>query len=278
VTQAPSLLNERDKEVSEACRDIFVSAHGIPSLYFNRNILTEIENEMGGSREDRVRAFDKLLANIESISPSEPEINAFLLGYFASRIAPGSLKHSGVLGEANARYPTAILWYGFWAAMIETDLEQRNNIGITGVDFPPSARRVIREILRPEPILGPPTCDIGYLEFLALSREGSSSFEHILKTNRGSLIVELLPGICTAVNISPKSSLTLKHSEKRKDIVSSIGKQIESLKDTYNKLIAEDLNEIDSEQMSLFFPKRKKTTYQNDSGRDTLKTDWRKEP
>jgi hypothetical protein len=78
------------------------------------------------------------------------------------------------------------------------------------------------------------------------------------------------------VNVSLKPPTTLKQTEKRRDIVSSMGKQIESLKETYDQLVTQDLNESDPEQMTLFSYRRKRTIHQNDSDRDTSKNDWLK--
>jgi hypothetical protein len=183
-----------------------------------------------------------------------------MLGYLASRIAPGTIKHASVLSPVSNRYPTAILWYGFCAGFADGDFSLPNISERRSVDFPLSARRVIRELFRVEPAWGFPVCDIGYLELMALSRTGGDPFDGLIRTTQGSVIVELLPGVCTSVNVFSKPPLNPQDRESRdREIIFTMGKQIECLRETYKNLINSDsMKRDDVEQTSLFSKRNKK--------------------
>ncbi|MBW1795350.1 MAG: hypothetical protein JRJ38_13130 [Deltaproteobacteria bacterium] len=256
---ASKILTRNDTEVSEACRYLFRSPQRTPSNLFETKIFADAEHMMRGSREDRVLAFEEFLHRSDGISVPKPEIMSFMLGYLASRIAPGTIRHSSVLGQVTHRYPTAVLWYGFCAGFAEGDANMPNASGRRGVDFPSSARRMIRELLRPELVLGAPICDIGYLELIALSRTGGDPLEGFIKTTQGSIIVELLPGVCTSVSVSSKPPAESQVRELRgREIIERMGKQIERLCETYKDFLAAKAPGSEAEQRSLFPTRRKK--------------------
>ena len=253
-----NILTQNDTDVCEACRSLFMSPKRIPSNLFETKLFADAELMMHGSREDRVRAFEEFLHRSDGISELKPEVMSFMLGYLASRIAPGTIRHSNVLGQVTHRYPTAVFWYGFCAAFAEGDADMPNG-SRRGVDLPSSARRVIRELLRPEPFLGVPVCDIGYIELIALSRTGGDTFENLIKTTQGSVIVELLPGVCTSVNVSSKPPAESQVRKLReREIITTMGKQIERLRETYKDLLAAEAPIGEAEQSSLFPSRRRK--------------------
>jgi hypothetical protein len=230
----------------------------IPSNLFEINIFTSAENMMHGSREDRVLAFEEFIQRINDISVYKTEIVSFMLGYLASRIAPGTIRHSNVLGQLTHKYPTALLWYGFCAGFPEGGSSLSNGSQWRGVDLPLGARRIMRELLRPVSIFYAPICDIGYQELIALSRTGGEPLESLIKTIQGSITVELLPGVCTSINVHPKLASDSKVREPREqEIIVMLGEQIELLNKTYKKLI-EDSTSRKPEQKSLFTSRRKK--------------------
>jgi hypothetical protein len=252
------ILTRNDKEVSEACRSLFMSHQEILSNLFEAKFFPDVRNVMHGSREDRVRAFEEFLQRSNSNSVPKPEVMSFMLGYLASRIAPGTIKHASVLDPIINQYPTAVLWYGFCAGVLEGNSNMLYDNERRNVDFPSSARRVIRELLRTEPILGVPVCDIGYQELIALFRTGGDPFESLIRTSQGSVIVELLPGVCTSVNVFSKPQAKPQDQELReREIVATMGKQIDRLRETYKDLLNNESLCRDVEQPSLF-PKRSK--------------------
>jgi len=253
------ILTRNDTEVCEACRDLIGSPQRIPSNIFEIGLFVDAELIMHGSREDRVLAFEEFLRRSEGTSVPNPELMAFTLGYLASRIAPGTMRHSSVLGQITHRYPTAMLWYGFCSGFGEGEAYMPHASRTSGVDFPSSARRVIRDLLRPEPVLSAPVCDIGYLELLALFRTGGNPFDGLVKTTQASVIVELLPGVCTSANVSSKPPDDLQVGELRqREIIAAMGRQIERLRETYRDLLAAQAPGSNPEQHPLFPSRRKK--------------------
>jgi hypothetical protein len=256
---ASKILTPNDIEVSEACRNLFRSPQRTPSNFSENKPFADAELMMHGSREDRVLAIEEFIHRSDSILVHKPEVMSFMLGYLASRIAPGTIRHSSVLSQVTHRYPTAMLWYGFCAGFAESEANMPNSSRRRGVDLPSSARRVVRELLRPEPVLGAPVCDIGYLELIALSRTGGDPLEGLIKTSQGSVIVELLPGVCTSVNVSSKPPVESQVRKLReREIIATMGKQIEHLREAYKDLLAAEAPSRDAEQPSLFPSRRKK--------------------
>ena len=133
-----------------------------------------------------------------------------MLGYLASRIAPGTMQHSAILGPITHRYATALLWYGFFAGLGRLEINVRSTIGRKTVDSrispqPLDGSRV--DLLRPEPILSAPNCDIAFLELLALSRTGGDPLAGLTRTTQGTATIELAPAVCTVVNVSSKAGI-----------------------------------------------------------------------
>ena len=123
---ASKILTRNDMEVSEACRYLSRSPQHTSSNLFEYKVFADAEHMMHGSREDRVLAFEEFLHRIDGISVPKPEVMSFMLGYLASRIAPGTIRHSSVLGQVAHRYPTAVIWYGFCAGFAEGDADMPN--------------------------------------------------------------------------------------------------------------------------------------------------------
>jgi hypothetical protein len=213
---------------------------------------------MHGSREDRVIAFEEFVHQSASSFASKPAVISFMLGYLASRIAPGTIRHSAVLSQVMDRYPTSVLWYGFCAGFGEIEANLPIGKAKRSISFPASARRVIRELLRPEPVFGAPICDIGFLELLVLSRTGGNFLEGLIKTSQGSLIVELLPGVCTSVNVSSKPPAEPQLRELReRELLTLLGDQIERLRETYMDFLTAEAPGSEPQQRSMF-PNRRK--------------------
>jgi hypothetical protein len=256
---ASQILTSRDEEVSEACHYLITPSTRSSSLSEN-TFFAEAERMMSGSREDRVVAFDRFLRRSDDmdIAKLTPETMSFMLGYLASRIAPGTIRHASVLNQITHRYPTAILWYGFCSGFGESELNVQSANRRRSVDLPSSARRVIRELLRPEPFIGAPVGDIGYLELIALSRTGGDPLEGVVKAAQGAVSVELLPGVYTLMNVSSNQPTKLNVREFQEREVIALGEQIERLRETYKKLLGAEATSKAVEQGSLFPPRRKK--------------------
>lgn len=253
---ASKILTPNDMQVCEACRSLIMSRQRIPSGFSGIKPFADAELRMHGSREDRVLAFQEFVEKSGNLA--KPEEVSFMLGYLASRIAPGTIRHSSVLEHIAHRYPTAMLWYGFCSGFAEGD-NISDNSGRRVIDLPSSARRVIRELLRAEPVLGVPVCDIGYSELIALSRTGGDPLEGLIRTTQGAVIVELLPGVCTSMGVfsnKPTDSQTLELRER--EIIEKMGEYIDRLHDTYKSLHASRPVGSSAKQRTLFSHRRKK--------------------
>ena len=90
---------------------------------------------MRGPREDRVVAIEDFINRTERLSVEDPEMTPFMLRYLASRIAPGTIRNSSVLGALSQRHPSALLWYGFCAGFGETDANVSRSEGGKGYPY-----------------------------------------------------------------------------------------------------------------------------------------------
>jgi hypothetical protein len=256
---AHSLLGAGDSDVVDVCREVIKSPETAPRSLSVILQFASVEKRMGGPREDRVVAFSEFVRAVEGSPSTDTELTSFMLGYLASRIAPGTIQHSSILRPVMHRFATALLWYGFCAGLGRPEASLRNVSGQRWptLDLPASARRVARDLIRPEPIFAPPACDIAFHELLALSRTGGDPLVSLIRTTQGTATVELVPGVWTVVNVSPKSgpddSL---RPERERDILASMGEYIDRLSGAYNDLVRHEIGE--TKQRPLFPPKRKK--------------------
>lgn len=249
----------KNLEVVIACRELIRSPARVPSSLAASPHFAAIEGRMNGPREDSVVAFgDFARATLRSASDNA-ELTALFLGYLASRIAPGTLRHLSVLAAITHRYPTAILWYGFCAGFGDAD-GGAPWIRRAGLDLPPSARRVVRDLLRPEASIGPPSCDISFLELMALARTSDRPLDGLITMTQGTVTVELAMGIWTAINTASKETLSDNsgHVMRDREIRAMIGECIERLSGAYKELGSNELPSQDGTQHSLFPTKRKK--------------------
>lgn len=114
--------------------------------------LRDAHEHMQGTREERVIYFQHTLTNENLISSQNLKSANFLVGYLASLIAPGSLAHIDLVMKYISSFRTAALWYGMCGG-----LQRKNEVLLS---FNVLGRRLLRELLRKERLLDPPTCDI----------------------------------------------------------------------------------------------------------------------
>lgn len=145
---------------------------------------------MQGTREERVACFEDLCREFVPHSSMSARETALLLGYLASRIAPGSLTHTGLLVPWLKKYPTAMLWYSVLAALVKGNLI---NGELSGLGY-----RINREFLNIDTELTRPRADISLLE-LEILLGGDRVFDSFITNNAWQLVVELSPGVCTVL-------------------------------------------------------------------------------
>jgi hypothetical protein len=139
-------------------------------------------------REQRVEVIDMSLRALISMRRENDERSAFLAGYFASLLAPGTLDHADILAPVASLLPTAYLWYGLFAGM-----------NVRGECLPIGnllARRIVRDLTLPDRLVDRPRCDVA-LEEMAMVGPGENVLR--LTGKSGRLEIDILPGVTTAV-------------------------------------------------------------------------------
>gem|GEM_PF-1691657 len=204
----------------------------------NQGVRTLVET-MEGPREGRVRAVEAAVRELIHGPEGTRKHRAFILGYMASRVQPGSLDHFPLVFPAVASLRESLLWYGACAGLSpETSVDNYGN----GLGW-----LMRRELGRPAHWLDRPSCDIALSEMSVLLRNGTGPKPSVRTLASGALNVELFPLISTSVKWS-------EHSEE-------IGGDRGALGDQQRTLFAEDarlrqevlelLRKIDESSMSL---------------------------
>jgi hypothetical protein len=138
--------------------------------------------ELRGPREQRVRAFERILKG-----PNRPDVltSSFLAGLLADQISPGSFEHIDLLLPYLNQYPTAMIWYGLCAGLHpDSEVQQAGNC---------LGRRLVRDLLASDPVLSRPKYDIAVSELeVHLDREEPLEFR---TASQNHIAVELLPGV-----------------------------------------------------------------------------------
>ncbi len=155
--------------------------------------LATAHEAMTQSREARVRWLDDSLEGLVRAGGSSPTLAAFLVGYTLAQLAPSSFRMLDLVESALERAPGSAIWYGAVSGVLEPREMLRIGGGL--------GYRLLRDLLRHEPLLSRPSSDICAAEFLTLSQTESSSMS-IVQANPGRLQVELLPCVSTTLSWS----------------------------------------------------------------------------
>ncbi len=161
-------------------------------------------------REQRVEGVELALRLLISPRIQPDDRRAFLAGYFASLLAPGTLDLADVLVPLAPVLPVAYVWYGLFAGTTANgDALPSGN---------PLARRLVRDLSVPDRLIDQPRCDIA-LEELAIF----PLLENILKMTGepGRLVIDILPGVTVSVRWPPhvaakEDELRKEHQEREK--------------------------------------------------------------
>lgn len=254
-----SVFTQNGQEIVDICKSLLQTPKRVPYGLSRIPYFDGAVAGMNGSREARVVAFEKFLGQVHGHPGSENDFVALAIGYLASRIAPGSIRHAGLLGPIVTQYPAALPWYGFCAGLGDEEAYAATASSRQGADMPGSARRTLRDILRFDPAYAAPTCDIGYLELIALARTGGDALGRLITTTPGSATVELIPGVVTTVNVPSKVPSDNQGGRIREPAaLASLGRQIARLVETYKEVAgSETVPEVEQQQL-LFSSRRKK--------------------
>lgn len=188
-----SILMPRDviglEKIAEACRDLKKTGQIRDSIWSALTVgspgLSQIQDEMRGTREYRVELLERALKDLTKMHPSKSEVVAFVIGYLTSLIAPGSFDHLSLLAPIADSLPSALLWYGLCAGLSPDNrlLDSFDGLG----------RRVMREVQREPDLLRSPSCDIALAELEILG--GSASNLQMLSSGKPYVEVEIFPCI-----------------------------------------------------------------------------------
>lgn len=196
---------------------------GFPDI---RDILVH----MTDTQEARILAFERILKQAVSGRRTRSLEVSFLIGYVASLIAPGSLKHAYMLLAYLDRLPTAVMWLALFASIY-----RKSQLRMTKL-----AHLVWKDIAEEEDLLARPKCDIALAEFRILKDAGYGG-DNLQGSTRGRLVVELAPGISTTVRW-PRQEDTVNGPEQgelwRGDAMElmSIAKELEELRWSLEKV------------------------------------------
>ena len=146
------------------------------------------QKHMRDTQEARIIAFERMLEESVSSRRTRSLEASFLIGYVASQIAPGSLKHAYMLFGHLDRFPTAVMWLALFASIYK-----KSQLRLTKI-----AHLVWKAISHEEDLLARPTCDIALRELCILKDAGFVG-ANLQGSTRGRLVVELALGVCTTV-------------------------------------------------------------------------------
>jgi hypothetical protein len=181
--------------IADACMELYTtgSISGRHWKLFAPELsrLGDAQDEMRGPREERVMAFERAVASLTASHFRENNAGAFLCGYLASQIAPGTLEHAQLLSRHLATFPTALLWYGLCAGLNEKASLESYASGL--------GRRVLRDLLASDQALDRPRCDIAVSELEILLGNADNLVIDLRQANPGHLVVEVAPCVTTVV-------------------------------------------------------------------------------
>lgn len=183
------LLVEAIKEISETGRLTIESLRAFGRRchidFLQTNAL------MDGPREGRVKAVDIATRELAFGPDSTRNYRAFLVGYFTSRIQPGSLDHFPILFHLADSLRESFLWYGVCAGSAPNTSILNYGDGIGWI--------LKRELERSSDWLERPDCDVALTEMILFfgNREGNKINLKTLTT--GSLKVEIFPMVSTVL-------------------------------------------------------------------------------
>ena len=147
-----------------------------------------------GPREARVKAVESALRELANGPEDSLRERAFVAGYMASRIQPGSLDHFPVLFPVTGELRESLLWYGACSGLTPESSVNAYGNGLGWL--------MKRELGRPSHWLDRPNCDIGLPEMSVLLMNRVGAKPSIPTLTSSVLRVELFPLVSTSVKWS----------------------------------------------------------------------------
>jgi len=194
---------------------------------------------MEGPREGRVKAAGTAIRELSNGPAGSQRHRAFIAGYMASLIQPGSLDHFPVLFPAIPELRESLLWYGVCSGFSpDTSVDSYGNgLGLL----------LERELARTQNWLDRPNCDIALSEMEVIMRNWDSAKPNFHTIESGILNVELFPRICTKVKWSTDIEASVIPKESSNERQMKLFNEKSITKQDYFEL----LNKISESAMSL---------------------------
>lgn len=136
---------------------------------------------------------------------------AILMGYFLSRIAPGTLDHLPLLLDLRDHAPEIALWYCFSAGCAEDSRIEIDNLGL--------GRLLARDFKAQEDSFDPPKADISVNELDMLPSATTFDFP---RASLNSLLVELYPRVYMVLKTSHASEQRHSNIGAQNDVLNSL--------------------------------------------------------
>ncbi|HLH16251.1 MAG TPA: hypothetical protein VKX45_03480 [Bryobacteraceae bacterium] len=179
------------RRMIEAARQVFTDGNIREDLWSHLLVqggLSQSQVPRKSSREDRVVAWEAIARQWPE-SSSAQEIYAFICGYLADAIAPGSFEHVNLVLRSARDPRRTLLWYGLFAGLTPASAvrDAFNGLG----------RRLLRDIMADASVLDRPRADIALPELeLVAARAGRPLF---FTASSSAVHVEIAPCISTLV-------------------------------------------------------------------------------
>ncbi|MGH8223325.1 MAG: hypothetical protein ACREQZ_10165 [Woeseiaceae bacterium] len=152
----------------------------------------EVFPTLRDTREIRVSAFQQFVQEVLKARTNMTNTRemSFLVGYIASRLAPGSLEYFRLLRPVDEIIPGVLVWYGVAAALHGDDfIATSGGLG----------RRLERELAAPRTFPLPPRADMSVWDLEVFSRSDQQNSPLAMLAG-GPIQVELLPDVvCIAL-------------------------------------------------------------------------------
>lgn len=159
--------------------------------------LESAQRRMEDTREERVLAFQDFTSPKVLSRIPDADTRAFVCGYLASLIAPGSMAHLDLVKRYSLDLPAVLPWYGLCAGTPLSG-ELLGSFNVLG-------RRLLRDLLRDVPVWESPLADIAIDELMILSDSRMKPIE--FRSFMPSVLeIELRPTISTYVRWSKRDS------------------------------------------------------------------------
>jgi hypothetical protein len=180
-----------ESQIYDVCRELAEGHKGSERLFAAFPGIKEANLKLDDTREARVSKFEAAVQWMLSRSTTHAELDAFAIGFLANELHPGTLTYVDLIYPLLQRWPSALIWYGVCAGLVE-----RSNVlyELGGVGL-----RAWREVSRPDSIVSRPAADLSLLELDVLLSSDRPS-EEFATSSGSSLSVELAPAIWSVVS------------------------------------------------------------------------------